>query len=1106
MTERSRWAIPRLARVAAAWMAAVALGAGVLAAQGTAGKIEGTVRDQSGAPVNGAQVFIVGTAYAGVTNERGYYFINNVPAGTMVVRAQYIGFSPAEVRNVRVFSGQTMTINIPMEQRAIEVSGVTVTVEQTPIVPRDQVASKSIASGEVIQNLPVDAVAQVLRLQPGVVEGRGGNLTIRGGRPGEAATYIDGVLVRSLTGNNTISVGTNALEEASVTTGAMGAEYGEAQSGVVSLVTRAGGQRLRGNLSFATDDPAGQVYGTGFNRVEASLGGPIARNLTFFLATALDGQQNGRRAKGAEDIPVYVLNGVSDTVTVARNPLISTGDSQLVELPSFERYSEGARLPRAWSNSYTIDGNMQYTFGTGSRIRLTAHQTRNEGLNYPGRGSLYNTSSQYGFWNMSNALILNWTQNLAQSSERALFFEATVSWQHDQGINSIVTPEWAADHKNPSMWFTLSKPDFLTTFETFPIDEALLQNLRLNDCRVGRDASRPNMGGCLTYIDRQDLLAATEFRLNPYGITPSNQYYPTTGVLAQGGPGLSEETRLTGRVNFDWQANRYNRVRFGGDFVKSDISAYGAGNTNQSFLNAYIDHPVRYGLYLSDRIDLGDVVLDLGLRYDRMDSKIKYPRSPGRVYTDPIRDGNYSAAYTADDTAMTDECIRARAANDLAALSTCNYFTAKPRGVLAPSIRVSFPVTDRTGFRLSYAHQLQTPSFNFLATGVNSDLAVSNTNDLFGRDLDFGKTILFEFGIRHAFSDDMVLDFSAYNKDKLSDITGRTLPVVDPFDGAVQMINMMTNADFGNVRGVDIRLDRRIGQLFQGTISYTYQTAMTTGSDPNEYLRTFARQISSVTGERVSPPQALLTSADNRIHTIAGNVALNFPSGWRSGTLVGRLLENTGLNATFRAASGLPYTRLFNTGAGTTGPGNGFGNSYTGTEQLNSASMPWIRNVDLRVTRALRVGGRDLTLFADLRNLFNWTNLTAIYAETGDVVNDLLRTKTLSPIIETLRNEAGDRWETRAVEVNGVSRDLDGVYVGTTRAECNGYASNRFYGRPNCLMLQQVEANPLFGNGDGFFDSLEQDKAFGAWYTMGSGPQVFRGTGLNIRFGFELNF
>ena len=1098
MTERSRWAIPRLARVAAAWMAAVALGAGVLAAQGTTGKIEGTVRDQSRAPVNGAQVFIVGTAYAGVTNERGYYFINNVPAGTMVVRAQYIGFAPAEVRNVRVFAGQTMTIDIPMEQRAIEVSGVTVTVEQTPIVPRDQVTSKPIVGGEVVNALPVDAVGEVLALQPGVVEGRNGNLTIRGGRPGEAATYIDGVLVRSLTGTNTITVGTNALEEASVTTGAMGAEYGEAQSGVVSLVTRAGGQALRGNVSYATDDPSGEVYGTGFNRIEASLGGPLARNLTFFVAVTGDGQQNGQRGIGAEDVPVFVLNGFDDSVTVARTPGSATSDSQTVYLPSFERYSHGSRLPWAWSNNYTVDGKLQYTFGSGSRISLTAHQTRSAGINYPGRANMYNPSSQYGRWDLSNALILNWAQNLFQSTERALFVDATFSYQHDRGINSLIAPSWVNDHKTPFGWFTFARPDFVTTLDNFPIDEALVTNLRNNTCQSGRDANRPELAGCVPYLNRNDLAGESEYRLNPYGVTSGSSYYPTSGVGSRGGPTLNKETRLTGRVNFDWQANRYNRVRFGGDFVKSNLYYYSSGLINPINTDAYIEHPLRYGLYVSDRIDLGDVVLDMGLRYDRMDSKIMYPRSPGRTFNDPIRTGDLSVAASAEDTAMAQRCVAAAA--DPVALSTCNYFTASPRGVLAPSLRVSFPVTDRTGFRLSYAHQLQTPSFSLLATYVNIDLALTNTNRIFARDLDFGKTIIFEFGVRHAFSDNMVLDISAYNKDKVSDITARIVRVYDPYKREIQNINLLTNADFGNVRGLDIRLDRRIGQLFQGTIAYTFQTAKSTGSDPFEYLNTISRQISTVTGDRAPPPQAALTSADNRVHTIAGNVAFNFPNDWRSGTLLGSVLENVGINATFRFTSGLPYTRIVNSGAGTRGPGNGFGDVYTGTERLNSAQMPWQKNVDLRVTRGFRVGIRDMTLFADFRNLFNWRNLGTIFAETGDVSNDQFRTRQLSPIISTLQAEAGTRWVSR--NVDGV--DLQGVNLGTTRGDCAGYRSDRFYGLPNCIMLQRAEAQ--WGNADGFFDSNEMDRAFGAWYDLGSGPWTHYNAGLNIRFGFELNF
>ncbi len=1104
MTERSRWAIPRIARVAAAWVAAVVLGANVLMAQGTTGKIEGTVRDQSGAPVNGAQVFIVGTAFQAVSNERGYYFINNVPAGVMVVRAQYIGYQPAEVRNVRVFAGQTMTVDATLEQRAIEVSGVTVTVEQTPIVPRDQVASKAITNGDVITALPVDNISQVLRLQPGVVEGRTGQ-TIRGGRPGEAATYIDGVLVRNLTGVTVIgggaagvSVGTNAIEEASVTTGAIGAEYGDAQSGVVSLVTRAGGTRLRGNVSFATDDPSGSVYGTGFSRLEASLGGPLlVRGLTFFVATTLQGQQNGRRAKGAESIPSYTLNGIDTTVTVSMTPN-TTGaptDSQVVNLPKFTRYSNGSRARNAYSSAYSVDSKLQYTFGSGSRLAFSYHYTGGVANN---TGNTYDPMASYGSWNGSSAYILNWTQNLAQSRERALFVDATVSYQNDQTISSSVDPQWTTTHQTPFMWFQLGKPNFLYTPSTWPINDRLIENVRLGNC--------PTL--CVPAPDRTDLFGIANYRFSPYGL-----FATTTGILTATGPVLSQESRVTGRVNFDWQANRYNRVHFGGDFVNTNLKYYSAPDWNTTFfMDTYKENPFRYGLFAADRIDLGDVVIDLGLRYDRTDSKMMYPRAPGRNFTDPIRTGSLTQAYTAADTAMAGRCgslysaitaVGGGTPADTLAWSTCNYFRAAPQGALSPRVGVSFPVTDKTGFRLSYSHQLQSPSFRQLAQGANRDASLTNTNDYFARDLTYGKTIMFEFGVRHAFSPDMVLDISAYNKDALSNITARIVPTFDPLTNKVQNLNLWTNADFGNVRGIDIKLDRRIGQLFQGTLVYTYQSNMTTGSDPNEYVARLSRATSNVTGDRAPPPQALMISAENRYHTIAGNLAFNFPHGWRSGTALGTILEDVGINATFRFASGLPYTPIpLNSGSGIQGPGNAFGDGATllGTETMNSGTMPWIKNVDLRINRGFRVAGRDLTVFADFRNLFNWTNLGGLFAETGDVVNDAYMNKLIQNNAQSIQSEAGNLYHAADVTKNGVTTRMPVVDL----TDCSKYAPTRYYGVPNCIMLQRAEAR--FGNGDGILDQSEMNAMLGANYLANYGPWTFYGAGLNIRFGFEFNF
>jgi hypothetical protein len=301
-------------------------------------------------------------------------------------------------------------------------------------------------------------------------------------------------------------------------------------------------------------------------------------------------------------------------------------DSQVVDLPSFVQYSNGSRRRNSWSSNYSVDTKLQYSFGSGSRLSFTYHYTGGVGMN---TGNTYNTMASSANWNGSSAYILNWSQNLFQSAERALFVDATVSYQKDQTINGSIDPDWATSNKTPFMWFTMAKPAFLWDLNTWPVDDRLIQNLRLNECNGSRDAQRPNLGACVPFLNRNDLASSAPYRFSPYGL-----YSTTTGVSPTS-PTLSQESRITGRVNFDWQANRTNRVHFGGDAYKTNLMYYAATYNNLSFMNVYKEKPSRFGLFATDRIDLGDVVIDLGVRYDRMDSHVMYSRAPGRTYAAP---------------------------------------------------------------------------------------------------------------------------------------------------------------------------------------------------------------------------------------------------------------------------------------------------------------------------------------------------------------------------------------------------------------------------------------------------------------------------------------
>lgn len=1125
MTHRVRSAFGRFLALGLAAAVALLLAASSLAAQGNTGKIEGTVTDQQGAPIASAQVTIVGTAFATLTNDKGYYFFNNVPAGSYTLRALFIGYTAAEVPGVRVRGDQTLTQNIELTPSAIAIGPVTIEAAANPLVPRDQVTSKTIIDGSIVANAPVDGGRAILALLPGVVESNNSKgVSIRGGRPGEAAVYIDGVLVRnSNSGESNLGVGPNAVQEASVTTGSLGAEFGEAQSGVISLLLKAGSPRYRGSLSYETDEPFGSGTSLGLNRVEASISGPVRGNLTFFVSGALAGQKTLDTQRDRDQAPIFVAAGV-DTVVAQPVDLEATGptDTSYITVPRFVQYSgecgsvgssananaqairdnygvecQGLRLPFSASTNYALTGKLQYTYGSGSRVSLAGlgslNQRRELTLSY-----LYSPSSQRGVLDRNTAAIFSWTHNLSRSAERALAFDVNVSYQLDKSITGPLTNQLELDSRNPFGGFLLSPFDFLVAFDTKhrianggdTTFADFLSDAQVNCLLAGVAACRDNVP-FLDAVGGEVLLSAQEFRLNPYGVEQTARF-PLFLKGLDRGIFLARERRWVGRANLDWQWNRFNRLKLGGDFQTLNSRQYSANMVSAFGASAYAEKPVRFAGYFENRLDLGDVVLVGGVRLDYYDSKAKYPLIPGRISSDPDSLDLYDDSGRLVTALATGTSCRPDGKFD-AANPTNLLCRAPSHTAWSPRVQVSFPVTERTNFRLSYAHQVQMPEFDDMFASINTDLQLTNRNQAFGRDLDFGKTVIFEFGVRHAFSQDMVLDVSAYNKDKLSDVAGRLVKVIDPVSKDLDDRRVFTNLDFGNVRGVDVKLDRRFSNLFNGFISYTLQQARSTGSDPLSYFRTSGRVVDFLTGLTAPPPEAAQATDDNRTHNIAGAFALTFPGDWKRGTTAGKVLSNVGAFATFRFASGLPYTRLHNKGEGTL-PGS-FGLEADPAEPINASKMPWFKVFDLRVTKGFRVAATDWTLFADSRNLFNFRNVVSLFTETGDVRNAVHRDAVfIKPQVDDLRTEASSS--------NMLSTGSDGLPAVDFTAGCAGWKGRG--GPVDCVALMRAESR--YGDGNGTFEDAEIRRAFNAWYDVAFGPYRFFGPGRRIRLGVEVNF
>jgi outer membrane receptor protein involved in Fe transport len=1011
----------------------------VLQAQAT-GKLQGRITDAAtGQPIAGAQIAIMGTRLGNISNPEGFYFVNNVPAGVHDIQAQFIGYQSITVRTQRVLAGQTITVDFKLTASAVQIAALEIIGETQPLVPRDQVGSKNIVTGQTVEELPVDDVNQIIILQPGVVEGGLKGFSIRGGRSGEEAVFVDGVLIRNFnSGTSNLQIGTNTVSEVDVLTGGFSAEFGEAQSGIVNFVTRSGGRRWGGALSLQSDEFMPKQWSNGFNRGELSIGGPLFGNLSFFGAATATGNRSVDAGKGWRDLPIYVATGVDTVVSV-----VNEEGARDVMIPSFERFDRGGRLPFSNTDEYMLDAKLDYSYGSGSRVFLTGKFSRNQGRTPWGGGliNLYNPTAFTGGRAQSRAAILGWTHNFVQSAEQALALDVKLAATYDKVVGGVLDREWDLDNRNPAFGFTFSDMKFLVEDDDFTVDQALVDRFLRNE-------------GRLTPFDvtRTDLLLAGEYRTNPYGTLGIG----CTGCFATRGAGgvftHIAERQLQARVSVDWQLNRQNRLKFGGDYTTIDEDYAVLGYQSLSFAQIWIENPHRSSLFVQDRLDLGDLVIEGGLRYDRFDPNTDFPVTPGY--------------YNLDEPT--------------------SFAPAPVRSTISPRLGVSFPITVNSTFRLSYGHFTQLPDLNEYYFGKNTDFfrfRNTNTNDRFAQPADIAKTIAFEFGYRQLIGPDFVFDIAAYNRDKTKDVTYRKLAWEDPTNpGTIAYLNTLTNSDFGTIRGVDVRLDRRFGRIFDAMLGYSYQDARNTGTDPLAFTRLFARiegNANQLLGLPPNPAQAIRATEENRKHNITGNFSLHFPSNYQSA-----VLRNFGVFGTFRFVSGFPYSPVTDVGQTiVTGPPSGLFAGELRDDEVSTARMPWQKVFDLKAQKGVRLMGFNTQLFVDARNLLDLDNQVGVFLTTGDVIDEAVFDQIVTSHRQTLGN---------------------GVVVDRINLASLSEAGAGVRNAVDLVSLRRVEQR--FGNGDGIFDAEEQVRAFRSAVDLAAGPQTLLGTGRRVRLGLELTF
>ena len=212
---------------------------------GITGKIKGKIVDENGEPLPGANVILEGTNRGAATDKDGEYILLSIDAGTYAITVNVIGYSAITKTNVIVHPDRTTILNFNLTQEVIGMDAVKVYAEK-PLVELDRTFSEySITSEDINRSVMVKSVSDLISLAPGMdIHGSG---RIRGGDmnsiSADVVYYVDGVKMVSNDGlslNNYTGVGKYDIESISIITGGLSAEYGNAQAGVVNIITGAG--------------------------------------------------------------------------------------------------------------------------------------------------------------------------------------------------------------------------------------------------------------------------------------------------------------------------------------------------------------------------------------------------------------------------------------------------------------------------------------------------------------------------------------------------------------------------------------------------------------------------------------------------------------------------------------------------------------------------------------------------------------------------------------------------------------------------------------------------------------------------------------------------
>jgi outer membrane receptor protein involved in Fe transport len=759
------------------------------------GTISGKITDKkTGDQLIGVNVLVEGTELGGATDANGRYQIINVPPGKYTVSASYVGYNDQKITGVQVIQDLGTTVDFKLAPTVIEIGKtVEVTARKQEMVHRQTVSVERVITSEEFKRLPVTQLSDLVGLQAGITQTRGGSWThIRGGRFDDVAYLVDGVNAQDAVVGTLWSSPkptTDALQSVVVITGGFDAEYGEAMSGIIKAVTKEGGNQTSGRLGATTDEllPRNTGYNFGYNRLTFSIGGPtpIWNRLRYFLSTEYFKTDDDRN--------------VLYKVPSPRGEYAAEGKLTLQVPKSFPLTREGLK--------FTLDGyhsNYQWQ-GYSHTYRfwqqgMYANRVRSYKSNFTINHLLSPTTVYEAKLGVFMTSLIRTGRNFYAEAADTLGFSGFLRKYGIWDRYVFRAEDWVFDHDKYSQYEVAhGVTDTIRTKQ-----DAVLRLYRSFWLYVSPDGK--DTVPVYAWPQNHNFASAYLTSNNPYGVA---------GLFVGEGNDRTWHYRATndllGKFDLTHTVSKIHEIKTGISATQYTLSVFDNSLPwdQNPFWDAYTYKPLVLAAYVQDRADFEDLVVRAGLRLDYLDSKAEeraFPESLGS---------------------------RVEISDSMLAVP------AKYR--LSPRLGLSYPITERVKFRFSYGHFYKNPTFDNLYTYADRPAAElrSRGNVIVGNaDMGAEKTIAYELGFDSQLSDVFEFDLTAFYKD-VFDLSGVRAVYALP-----QPYSTYYNVEYARIQGFEATMTKQLSSYWTSRLGYTFQVAKGTASTAEaQYQRTTPLQL-----------------------------------------------------------------------------------------------------------------------------------------------------------------------------------------------------------------------------------------------------------------------